>query len=213
MGQNVEDNNLFMMCPKLNLSALRPLPVGYAFDYCRKDQLALWMGIHFDNPQDKERYRGFMEDFFQKVYAPAGDLFFHRCQFLCSPDGQPVGTCFIWNAYDRFPTVHWFKVVKEQEGQGLGRALLSHVMEQLSPMDYPVFLHTQPGSFRAIKLYSDFGFSLLTDPKIGQRENQLDQSLLYLREKMPSEVFASLKFSCAPPEFLAAAKESSINEF
>jgi hypothetical protein len=28
--------------------------------------------------------------------------------------------------------------------------------------EYPVYLHIQPSSFRAIKLYSDFGFSLLS---------------------------------------------------
>ena len=55
-------------------------------------------------------------------------------------------------------------MLNEYEGKGIGRALLSYVMQSLPQNEYPVFLHTHPASFRAIKLYSDMGFKLLTDP-------------------------------------------------
>ena len=58
------------------------------------------------------------------VYAPHGELFFERCRFACV-DGAPVGTCFVWKAYGRVNTVHWFKVLRAYEGRGIGRALLT----------------------------------------------------------------------------------------
>ena len=75
----------------------------------------------------------------------------------------------------------------------------------LAPEEYPVYLHTQPSSYRAIKLYTDFGFSLLTGGRVGQRENQLAQSLPILREVMPPAAYGRLTFAPAPEELLSAA--------
>lgn len=211
---SVEDFNLFMMCPALNPSALRPLPEGYTVRFCREQELDFWMTFHFDTKEEGAAYLEDMKRFFQPVYAPAGGLFFRSCQFLCDPQGRPVGTCFLWKAYGTLSTVHWFKVRKDQEGKGLGRALLSHVLRFLPPEEYPVYLHTQPGSFRAIKLYTDFGFQLLSSPeKIGFRENQLEQSIPYLREHMPPGVFEALRFAPAPKDFVEAVSQSAVSEF
>lgn len=128
---SVEDFNLFMMCPALNPSALRPLPEGYTVRFCREQELDFWMTFHFDTKEEGAAYLEDMKRFFQQVYAPAGGLFFRSCQFLCDPQGRPVGTCFLWKAYGTLSTVHWFKVRKDQEGKGLGRALLSHVLRFL----------------------------------------------------------------------------------
>ena len=79
--------------------------------------------------------------------------------------------------------------------------------------DYPVYLHTQPGSYRAIKLYTDFGFALLTDQQVGFRENELEIGLPYLKEKMPEADFARLRFESAPEDFLQAVKSSPVSQF
>lgn len=109
---------------------------------------------------------------------------------------------FIWRAYDQFNTVQWVKVRKQYEGKGIGRALLSFLMKELKTEDYPVYLHTQPGSYRAIKLYSDFGFSLVSDPIIGCRNNDLDECLPILEKYMPNIDFKQLIISEAPMNFL-----------
>ena len=56
------------------------------------------------------------------------------------------------------------KRVLANEGKGLGRALLTEILKNAG---LPIYLHTQPTPARAIKLYSDFGFKLTTDPIIG----------------------------------------------
>ena len=46
-------------------------------------------------------------------------------------------------------------------------------------------LHTHPSSYRAIKLYSDMGFKLLTDPIIGTRQ-MIGRMSAYIREVLAS---------------------------
>lgn len=213
MSEEIPDKNLFMMCPALNLDAVRRLPEGYYFRNCRKSELRLWMSFPFDNPEEAEQYRGFMEQFFQNVYAKKESLFYEKCLFVCDSQDRPVATCFAWKAYNNMTTIHWWKVLKTHEGKGIGRALLSEVMQGLAEDDFPVFLHTQPGSYRAIKLYSDFGFSLLRDPVIGNLTNGLEECLPLLREYMPSDAYQALRITEAPASFLEAVKSSSFAEF
>ena len=209
----IPDLNLFMMCGGLNRAALSRMPVGYHTRCCRPDELGLWMGFPFDTPEDAARGRGYMERYFEEVYAPRGDLFFQTCRFVCGADDVPVATCFAWRAYGSFTTIHWFKALKSHEGRGIGRALLSEIMVALPPAGFPVFLHTQPSSYRAIHLYADFGFALLQDPVIGQRRNQLNEALPYLRQYMPREYYGGLAFAHATAEFLAAAAAAEGNQF
>jgi hypothetical protein len=79
--------------------------------------------------------------------------------------------------------------------------------------DYPIYLHTQPSSYRAIKLYADFGFTLITDPMIGNRKNDIEECLPILKENMPKEYYKKLSTTKAPKEFLQIVNNSLINEF
>lgn len=201
----IPDCNLFMMCETLNESALTGLPSAYHIRTCRKDELEIWKTIHFDTPSEAAENHDYMTGFFDRVYTPDRDLFFQRCLFVCDSEDHPVGTCTAWRNFDCATTVHWFKILRSHEGKGLGRALLSEIMRSLSPNEYPVFLHTQPASFRAIKLYSDFGFSLLTDAQFGHRSNDLQLALPHLQKIMPEQAFSQLRFQSAPEWFLKAA--------
>jgi GNAT superfamily N-acetyltransferase len=196
------DKNLFMMCPHLRPEACRDLPDGYYIRNCRRGELEIWKAIHFDDPVEAREHHEYMTGFFERVYAPYGDLFFEKCLFVCGADDVPIGTGFIWRAYGAITTLHWLKVVKAYEGRGIGRALLSVMLSGLTKNEYPVYLHTQPESYRAIKLYSDFGFALLTDPYIGKRKNDLEASIPYLAEHMPNREYEKLKTAKAPGEFL-----------
>ncbi|MEI0493132.1 GNAT family N-acetyltransferase [Brachyspira intermedia] len=209
----IEDSNLFMMCKSINKNALSDIPNGYHIRNCKIDELNLWFEFPFDNEEDKKNYRNFMEQYFKDVYGNNEKLFFDKCLFICDDNDTPIGTCFAWKAYNLITTIHWFKVKKEYEGQGIGRVLISYVLNSIDYKDFPIYLHTQAGSFRAIKLYSDLGFVLLTDEKIGCRENHLNITLPYLKEKMPLKYFNKLKFDKAPKEFLYAVNTSEINQF
>ncbi len=213
MDEKIPDKNLFMMCERANEVAFSALPPGYAVRAIRKNELALWMAMPFDDAQLAEANLGFMTRFFEDVYAGEGDLFFRKCLFVCDEADTPIATCFAWKAYGFITTLHWLKVLPPYEGRGIGRALLSIVMKGIDPEDYPVYLHTQPGSYRAIKLYADFGFAFLTDPVVGYRDNHLEECLPLLKQCMPGEHFARLRTAKAPAGFLAAVKASTIDQF
>lgn len=213
MNEQIPDKNLFMMCTKLNTNAVIELPQNLQVRYCRKNELDIWKGMHFDTLELAIKYDDFMMEYFNSVYLPKGDLFFRQCVFVCDQNDMPIGTCFLWKSYHHVWTLHWFKVVKDYEGKGIGRALLSNVMQSISEDEYPIFLHTQPESYRAIKLYSDFGFSLLSDPVVGYRKNDLEESLPILQKYMSESDFEKLNIAQAPRFFLDAVKSTKVNEF
>jgi len=201
------------MCNSLNTKATRQIPKGYHVRFCREDELDTWKAMHFDTEELAKEYYGFMTDYYNQVYLKKDDLFFRSCVFICDDSNKPVGTCFLWKAYDEIWTLHWFKVLKGYEGKGIGRALLSHVMQSLPHNQYPVYLHTQSSSYRAIKLYSDIGFSLLTNPIIGSRENDLEECMPILEKYMLKSDFEKLQFEKAPRSFLDVVDSSKVEEF
>ena len=213
MGNEIPDKNLFMICKALNHNALSGLPEAYHVRPCRRDELEIWKAMPFDDAETAAENSAYMSKFFHDVYGNQEGLFFEKCLFVCDRNDTPVGTCFAWKAYGLFTSIHWFKVLKGYEGRGIGRALLSIVMRGIKENEYPVFLHTQPASYRAIKLYSDFGFAFLTDPRIGSRTNDLEECLPILKACMPRKDYERLRFSIAPDYFLKAAASSGINEF
>lgn len=210
---DLPDQNLFMMCSELNPSAFVPMPAGYHVRSCQNSELALWLEMPFDDADTATRHRPFMLEFFDRVYAPLKPEFFRRCKFICDSNDTPVGTGFTWRVYGSVDTVHWIKVRKHHEGKGLGRALLSEILREQSEYELPLFLHTQPTSYRAIKLYSDFGFVLLTNPVIGTRTNHLSDCMPYLEEQMTPSAFRSLRTESAPAEFLERFTSESHPEF
>lgn len=197
--------NLFMQCEALNQAAFRELPAGYAFRLCRRDELDVWK-----RTAAEEQYVDAVTDFYDRVYEERADDFFRRCLFVCGAGDRLVATCFLWRTYGRIDTVAWFRVLRAYEGLGIGRALLGKV---LADARYPVYLHTQPTSARAIKLYSDFGFGLITDPVVGNRKNDVCESLPFLRSVLPETDFQNLRFVKADGGLLAAASASEFAEF
>ena len=115
------------------------------------------------------------------------------------------GLAFSGKAYGKITTLHWLKVQPQLEGLGLGRGLLSQVLGEAAREEFPIYLHTHPSCFRAIHLYQEFGFQLLEGPAVGNRSNDLEESLPYLRQAMPAAYFQNLQYRKTPEELLQAA--------
>jgi ribosomal protein S18 acetylase RimI-like enzyme len=210
-GESME-GNIFMMCKEVNRQAFSSLPPGFTVRTLQQDELAIWKAMPFDDDYTAD-HAAYMDEFFRITYAAQEATFFASTLVVCDPNDQIVGTCFLWKAYGLFNTVHWFKVVKGYEGRGIGRALLSLLFQDVTAADLPIYLHTQPESFRAIKLYADFGFDLLTDKRIGQRDNHIEQCLPYLKEVMPKQDYERLRFTAAPAEFIAGMAAQHDDQF
>jgi len=184
--ERIGQMHLFMRCDAANPAAFSELPVGYAVRKCKPNELEAWSQTATD-PQ----YAKYALEFYDKVYAARADEFFRRCLFVCDADDRPVAASFIWRSYGCINTVGWTRVAPDHEDKGIGRALLTRLMRDT---EYPVYLHTQPTSVRAIKLYADFGFKLIGGGAVGHRQNDLSESLPILEKVMRPADFAALQF-------------------
>ena len=139
--KDIPDLNIFMMCEKVNTSAFSDLNKNYYIRNCREDELDIWKEFHFNNKEDKKKYYQYMTNYFKNVYEDKEKEFFSKCLFICEKStNKPVSTCFIWKAYDKIHTIHWFKTLKNHEGKGLGRALLTYLLKDLQQKDLPIYL-------------------------------------------------------------------------
>ena len=211
--KEIPDYNLFMMCERINRHALTNLHTDFTFRTCRPDELELWKAFPFDSETVPAEYEDFMNRIINDTYRGDMDTFFRNTLFVCNKEGRPVATCSHWKAYGKINTIHWLKTLRAYEGKGIGRALLSAIMRRFDSKDYPIYLHTQPGSFRAIKLYSDFGFQLLRGGRLGSRMNELEQSLPVLKEFMPKKDFDRLKIIDTPGYLIKLLERETTIQF
>ena len=140
--EKIGSYNIFMQCDSPNTSAFCELPDGYSFRLCRRDELEVWKHIVVE-----EQYIDYVTEYYDKVYAKHEDEFFNRCMFVCDAEGNPVASTFIWHSYGQINTIGWFRVMPKHEGKKLGRALISRILRNA---EFPIYLHTQPSSVRAI---------------------------------------------------------------
>lgn len=211
--EEIPDYNIFMMCESLDKTALSDLPKGFHFRNCRPDELELWKAFPFDAEVVPPEYEDFMNQLVRDSYSGKMETFFSNTLFACTEDDRPVATCSYWRAYDKFNAIHWLKTIKAYEGRGIGRAVLSEIMRRFNRSDYPILIHTQPGSFRAIKLYADFGFKLLRGGQLGTRPNELEKCLPILREFMSNENFRRLTIVDTPDSLIQLMEHEKTIQF
>ncbi len=58
--------------------------------------------------------------------------------------------------------------------------------------DDVIYLHTQPCSYRAIKLYNDFGFGMSKADTYGDAINEYEEAMPILEKYMEKESYAKL---------------------
>ena len=130
----------------------------------------------------------------------------NRIFFAVDAAGTAVGTAIAWEHDPRSPGVralHWVAVRPEHQGKGLGRALCQTAMTLFRREDNskPVYLHTQPWSWKAILLYISLGFKLQPRDTIYNYENQYAQAMETLKAIVTPEQYALMEANTA---FVAA---------
>lgn len=207
----VPNYNIFMMARHINDEAFCDLPEGFYIRSLKQNEMDIWKAFPFDTKEEQTKYFDYMTTYFNQVYASQQSLFFEKCKVICNEKDVPIATAFVWDAYGKFPSIHWVKVKKEYEGLGLGRALLTNILKDVDT--YPIYLHTQPSSYRAIKLYTDFGFDILIDDKIGPRKNEYQEALPYLKQLMPLSVYKQLRFTQSDGQLSKEAEKYNYDGF
>lgn len=115
--------------------------------------------------------------YFAKTYLSRSNLLARRGIFVSDKkSGGLVGTCIAW--FDNqngtpVSSLHWLITKEAYQGRGIGAALIAtalNIYEQENA--FPVYLHTQPWSYQAIRLYHKFGFRLMKQESFAGYENQ-----------------------------------------
>lgn len=120
------------------------------------------------------------------------DELVNKCFFAETSDGKVIGTCTAW--YDNkddyvVSSLHWLAVLPEYQKSGIGRALVIAVMNHYKENDLlPVYLHTQPWSYKAIKIYHSLGFKLQKIDTFGDYSNDYTDAKEILERYLPNEI-------------------------
>ncbi len=134
--------------------------------------------------------------YFTRDYVSLADLLHERCLFAVDEQGHYAGTCTAWFAEkdsEQISSLHWLAVKPEYQHHGLGRALISRVMALFETTSgFPVYLHTQTWSHRAVLLYRQLGFCLLKEERFARYGNDFDEAMAILRPVLSHEQYADL---------------------
>ena len=115
--------------------------------------------------------------YFSQTYLSRPELLAQRGVFVSDKkSGCLVGACIAWfDDQNGAPvsSLHWLITKETYQGRGIGSALIAaalNIYEQENA--FPVYLHTQPWSHQAVRLYHKFGFRLMKRESFAGYENQ-----------------------------------------
>lgn len=123
------------------------------------------------------------------------DEIFDRCFFAEDKENNVIGTCIAW--HDRkgneiVSSLHWLAVLPLYQNMGAGKALINAVMRYYRENGLmPVYLHTQPWSYKAIKLYLSAGFKIMKTDSFADYTNEYNEAISVLNDYLPKEIIVS----------------------
>ena len=128
-----------------------------------------------DFPSEAEAEAYFRSAFLSEPERMAKDGLFLLC------GGEPAGSCTAWHSVREGKEVgllHWLVVSKRFRGRGFARQLCTAVLNRFSETGLmPVYLHTQPQSWKAILLYVSMGFRIQRTDTFAGRDNEYDSAM------------------------------------
>ncbi len=138
------------------------------------------------------------EKYFVETYLQNSELF-PIILFLLNREREIAGSCIAWQDMQNgncVSSLHWLVVDERYQGIGLGRALGTAVMNIYAKRQgLPVYIHTQPWSWKAILMYISLGFKLQKTDTFSHYENEYEKAMNELRKIVTAEQFELLKQS------------------
>lgn len=137
-----------------------PLPASFSLRWYTTGDRAAWEDIQKRCEYDP---RPFPADLFDRGFGTNPAALPQRQFFLLNGRKQPIGTATAWldenfngKLYGR---IHWVAIVKEYQGRGLAKSLMSVVCSRLRELGHErACLKTSTHRLPAINLYARFGF-------------------------------------------------------
>lgn len=169
------------------------LPEGFSFVSYKKGYEKAWAELEFSVGDFKSLEEA--EDYFVKTYTQDQNLL-SNILFLLNEEQSVIGSCIAWkdkrNNSD-VSSLHWLIVDEKYHGMGLGKALCCEVMNIFDEQgQLPVYIHTQPWSWKAIFLYLSLGFKLQKSDTFSHYPNEYPKAMNELKRIVTAEQFEIL---------------------
>lgn len=167
------------------------LPKGYSFKMYDVGDEKYWAKLEseigdFSSVEEAEMY-------FKTNYCNQIDGLKKRCVFVVDAYGNVVGSCIAWHdlkGNDTVASLHWLVVLPEHQGKHIGLALCQKVMDIFKEHnETPVYIHTQPWSYKAILLYIKLGFKIQKTDTFSHYKNQYKKAIKTLKILLPESQF------------------------
>ncbi len=153
-----DGREIHMVRPHLKDIPQVALPAGLSIRTLRPDEGGLWTDIW----RDADRHLPIDAMLFYREFGDDLQALRWRSFVVQDEQGAGVGTITAW--YDRnykgedYGQIHWVAVRRAYWGRGLGKAMMTHALNQMAQWHTRAFLGTQTKRLAAIKIYLDFGF-------------------------------------------------------
>ncbi len=169
------------------------LPDGFSIVSYQRGYEKEWAKLEydigdFDSSEAAEKY-------FTETYLQNSELF-PNILFLLNREQEIAGSCIAWQdmrGENSVSSLHWLVVQERYQGIGLGRALGTAVMNIFAEQEaLPVYIHTQPWSWKAILLYLSLGFRLQKTDTFAHYENEYGKAMAELGKIVSEEQYEML---------------------
>ncbi len=139
-----------------------PLPPGYAYMFYRHGDRDKWIGIE----QSAKEFSSVSEglEAWKRFYETREDELCSRMVFVVNKAGEYVATATAFydiRGIDQSGDgwLHWVAVRRDEQGKGLSKPLISHVLSIMRQLGYSrAKIPTQTTTWLACKVYLDLGF-------------------------------------------------------
>ncbi len=187
--------NIIMRCDRILPMEVK-LPAGYAIRTYQTGDEEPWAEMECaigDFPSREAALALFTERYLADAQLT------DRIFFAVDPDGQIVGSVIADPRGMHVRALNWLVVDENHQGKGLGRALCQTALRLFRREDnsLPVYLHTQPWSWKAILLYISLGFKLQPTDTFCGHENQYAQAMEALQTVVTPEQYARMEAASA----------------
>lgn len=180
----------------------RELPPGYSFVTYAPGDRDNWIEIEQSAKELSSREEGL--EAFQRYYGTYENILPGRMFFVVNGNGEKIATAAAF--FDirkgddgKNAMLHWTAVRREEQGNGLSKPLILHVLKRMKELGYRrVVIPTQTVTWLACKVYLDLGF--LPVPQNAER-NQMGWRIIRTLTEHPS----LKKFEPAAEEDIFAA--------
>lgn len=152
----------------------RPLPAGYSYAFYQDGDRDAWIDIEksareFSTVEEGERAWG-------RYYAGREEELKSRMVFVVNAAGEKVATATAFYDITGRDTsgsgwLHWVAVRREEQGKGLSKPLITHVLSIMRKMGQThAKIPTQTTTWVACKVYLDLGFRPIPKNLINSRD-------------------------------------------